>query len=147
MGRPLKPKDLLVTNGWYLEMAGLVSPHFQTLEGLSKKTGMTSIVDAGTNINYGFSDQIKDFGEITLNRTLDLSQDDTAFKLLVDASIDGGINHIAQLVKMHFNKEVFRVTLNGILFLEYNYPSMNVNSGEQFSVSCRAKVQEIIGMR
>jgi hypothetical protein len=146
MGRPNKPIDVVMQNGWYLEFAGVQSPHFQTLEGLSKKTGLTELVDAGTNIKYKFIDQIKDFGSITLSRALDLSRDDKAFKLLTDASIDTGFKHIGNLVKLHHGKEVFRVILVGVLFNEYNYPSLDVNGTSQFNVSVAAAIDEILGL-
>jgi len=74
MGKPKKPTALYVVNGWYIELPGLVSPHFERLSGLSKKTGTVEIVDAGTNIKYKFNGQIIDFGTITLERTMDGSQ-------------------------------------------------------------------------
>ena len=60
-----KPTTVMMANGWYFDLPGLISPHFQTLEGINRKTGTTEIVDGGTNIKYQFSDQIIEFGQIT----------------------------------------------------------------------------------
>lgn len=140
MPRPQKPQALYVSNGWYLEIPGLISPHFETLEGLSKKTGTVDIVDAGTNIKYKFNSQIIDFGEITLTRTLDGSSDDIVFKQLVDSSIDLGIKYVGVLVKMHFGREVYRIAFEGLAFKEYNFPTFDVNAEEKQTISVPATV-------
>ncbi|MCE7766847.1 hypothetical protein GQL56_29930, partial [Pseudomonas putida] len=69
MPKPQRPNDLYVNNGWYLEIPGLVSPHFETLEGVQKAANKVSIVDAGSNKKYQFGTQIIDFGEMSLSRT------------------------------------------------------------------------------
>lgn len=125
-----------------MELPGLVSPHFETLEGLSLKTGIVDIVDAGTNIKYKFNDQIIDFGQITLSRTADGSSDDAAFEQLVQAGIRTGVTYVGALVKLHFGVEVYRIFMNGIGFKEFNWPTFDVNSGEKLRQSVVATVQE-----
>lgn len=137
---PQRPTALFVVNGWYLELPGLVSPHFQTLSGLSKKTGRTEIVDAGTNIKFKFNDQIIDFGEITLARTMDGSSDDPVFRALVDASIHFGIKHAGVLIKRHHGVPVFSIAFDGLKFETYEHPEYDVNSGNQLSIRTLASV-------
>lgn len=142
MAYPQKPTDQYVANGWYLDLPGLVSPHFETLEGLSRKTGTVDIVDAGTNIRFKFSDQIIDFGAITLTRTRDGSSDDTALNALVTASLRNGVKYAGALVYLHHGVEVFRIIFDGLLFNEDNLPSFDINSGEKFRTTYQATVDE-----
>ena len=142
MGYPKKPTDLFVVNGWYLELPGLVSPHFETLEGLSKKTGKVEIVDAGTNIKYKFSSQIKDFGAITLTRAKDGTNDDIIMNGLVNASIELGVKYAGQLIKLHHGSEVFRIAFVGMLFDSNAHPSHNINGEEKYVQTFGASIDE-----
>lgn len=140
MGKPKRPTGAYVVNGWYLELPGLVSPHFQTLSGLSKKTGTVEVVDGGTGIKYKFTDQILDFGQITLARTYDGSSDDSVFRNLVNQGIVADIKYPAVLVKLHYGVEVFRIAIEGLGFKEENYPDFNVEGSEKLLVSYVASV-------
>jgi hypothetical protein len=140
MGAPQRPKALYVTNGWYLELPGLVSPHFETLSGLKKSTGVVEIVDAGTNIKYKFHSQIIDFGAITLTRTFDGSPDDLAMRVLVDSSIAAGLQFDGVLVKKHFGQIVFSIGFSGLGFTSANYPTFDINAEEKFTVELEAFV-------
>lgn len=144
MPYPQKPQGLYVVNGWYLELPGLVSPHFETLEGLSKKTGTVDIVDAGTNIRYKFNGQIIDFGQITLTRTMDGTIDDISMRTLVEASIRQGVKYAGALVKMHFGNEVYRILFDGLGFKEENYPTFDINAEEKQQISYVATVDSWI---
>lgn len=144
MAFPQKPTGLYVQNGWYLELPGLVSPAFETLSGLSRKTGAVQMADAGSNIIYKFSSQLKDYGQITLSRPLQGSVDDAAFRLLVSAAIDEGAKYPGVLVKLHFGVEVFRVAFEGLLFTEENYPDFNVLGQDKLNISYVASVDQWI---
>ena len=140
MPQPQKPKALYVTNGWYLELPGLVSPHFETLSGLSKRTGTVEIVDAGTNIRYKFGGQIIDFGAITLTRTLNGSSDDRAMSELVNFSILSGQKFSGALIKKHFGNIVFTIGFEGLRFTEETYPDFNIDAEEKLLMSYSATV-------
>lgn len=130
MAKSQKPIALYTVNGWTLELPGLVSPHFETLSGLSKKTGTMTIVDGGTNVKFKFSDQIKDFGQITLGRTDDGSIDDLTIRSLIEESIENGTKYTGALVKRHYGVEVFRIAFEGLGFVEQNWPDLDVNATE-----------------
>lgn len=140
MAFPQKPNDLYVVNGWYLELPGLVSPHFETLDGLQKVTGTVDIVDAGTNIKYKFPSQIIDYGDLTLTRTMKGDADDKALQALVNECIENGLKVSGVLVKLHHTKEVFRLAFVGFRFVGMTYPSWDVNGEEKFLVSYTATV-------
>lgn len=140
MPLPQKPTALYVTNGWYLELPGLVSPKFETLSGLKKSTGQVEIVDAGTNIKYKFSGQILDFGQITLSRTMDGSTDDIAMQFLVQNAMSSGLKIAGVLVKRHFNNIVFSIAFDGLLFIDETYPDFDINAEEKLMVQYTATV-------
>lgn len=140
MARPQKPNAAFVTNGWYFELPGLVSPHFEQISGISKKTGNVQIVDAGSNIKYNFSSQILDFGQISLSRTRDGSSDDRVMAGLVEASIATGAKFAGVMVKLHFGKEVYRIAFTGLKFMEENRPEYNTSSEEKELVQYTATV-------
>lgn len=133
--KPQKPIGVFVTNGWYLELPGLVSPQFETLSGLSKKTGTVEVVDAGTNVKYKFSSQIVDFGEITLTRPYDGSSDDILMRAMANSSITEGVKYAGVLVKQNFGVEVYRIAFEGLRFVEENYPDFNKEAEEKQAIS------------
>lgn len=140
MARPEKPSAQYVVNGWYFMLPGLTSPHFETLAGLNKKTGSVSIVDGGSNITYKFSDQIKDFGQITLSRTKDGSLNDKALNVLADASMELGTKYAGVLVKEHFGREVYRIAFEGLCFIEHNRPDYQTSGTEKETIQYVATV-------
>jgi len=144
MPKPQKPTNVFVTNGWYMELPGLVSPQFESLSGLSKKTGTVEVVDAGTNVKYKFSSQIVDFGTITLVRPYDGSSDDVLMRALVNASITEGIKYAGVLVKRHFGNEVYRIAFEGLMFTEETYPDFNTGAEEKQNISYVANVDSWI---
>jgi len=117
-------------------------PHFQTLSGLSKKTGTIDIVDGGTNIKYKFNSQIIDFGQINLSRPNDASPDDAAWRAIVNAGIRLGFLYSGVLIKEHFGQEIYRIAFKGLGFKEYNYPDFNVAAEDAQSPTCMATVNE-----
>lgn len=138
MPLPNKPTDLFVTNGWYLELPGLVSPHFETLEGVQKTSQSVEIVDAGTNNKYRFPGQIMDYGEMTLTRTAQGTPDDLTLDAMVDAMIRQGIKVNAVAVKLHHGVEVFRILFEGFRIAGVTYPSFDVNAEEKFTLNYTA---------
>ena len=131
MPKPQKPKNVYVVNGWYLELPGLISPKFETLSGLSKKTGTVEVVDAGTNVKYKFSSQIIDFGQIGLTRAMDGSVDDNAMDALVNLCINSGQKFTGTLIKLHFGAPVFTIAFEGLRFSEDNWPDLNIEGEEK----------------
>lgn len=132
MPYPIKPQDLYVTNGWYMELPGLVSPHFETLEGVQKVSQSVELVDAGTNRKYKFPGQILDFGEMTLTRTRQGTADDQTLFALVEAMIQQGVKLNAIAVKLHHQVEVFRILFEGFRITGRTLPSFDVNAEEKF---------------
>lgn len=141
MAKPQKPQDVYVVNGWYLDTAvpGLLADGlFETLEGMSKSSGVVEVVDAGTNRKYKFTDQITDYGEMTLTRPYNGSSADRAMEVLVTTMIETGAKIPVKAVKMHQGKEVLTIIFEGFAFSAANYPTFDVGGSEKFIVSYTA---------
>ena len=141
MAKPQKPQDVYVTNGWYLNIpvTGIQTDGlFETLEGMGKSSGVVEVVDAGTNRKYKFTDQLTDYGEMTLTRPYNGSTADRAMETLVTTMIENGIKCAVSAVKMHQGKEVFTVLFEGFSFSAANYPTFDVAGSEKFIVSYTA---------
>ena len=141
MSKPQKPQDVYVTNGWYLNIPvpGIMADGlFETLEGMSKSSGVVEVVDAGTNRKYKFTDQLTDYGEMTLTRPYNGSTADRAMEALVTTMIENGIKVPVSAVKMHQGKEVFTILFEGFSFSAANYPTFDVAGTEKFTVSYTA---------
>lgn len=138
MGLPTQIKDVLVTNGWYLELPGVVSGHFETLEGLQKNTTDVEMVDGGTNKKVSFGGQVIDYGKLTLTRPLQNNADDVALKDLADEMVATGKKINVTAVKMHKGQELFRVLIEGFRISSYKYPTLNVAGTEKFMVTYTA---------
>jgi len=132
MPPPVRPTDLYVTNGWYLELPGVVSPHFETLEGVSKNSNTVAIVDSGTNRRYKFGTQIIDYGDMILTRTLQGTPDDVTLDATTEAMIQLGLKVNAVAIKLHHLTEVFRLVFEGFRIVSVSYPSFDVNGEEKF---------------
>jgi len=140
MGFPKQPTDLLVVNGWYLELPNLTSPHFETFSAIGRTTGTVFITDAGTNRKFKFSDQLEDIPDLTLTRPYQGNADDIALETMVTAMIKKGLRVNAVLHKYHQGKKVFSFLFEGFRFTGITYPNQDVNSGEKFTVSYGATV-------
>ena len=141
MAKPQRPQDLYVVNGWYLEIPvpGIGSNGlFETLEGIQKQSGSVDIVDAGSNRRFRFTDQLMDYGEMSLTRTYQGNVTDRALEILVNTCIEEGLKLPVRAVKMHQGREVLTVVFEGFRFNAVNYPALDVNSGEKFTVSYAA---------
>ncbi len=133
----LRPTDLYVVNGWSIEgIPGLVSPHFETLEGLSKSTQSVNIVDAGTNRRYKFPGQIMEFGDMSITRTLQGTTDDAVLENLVEVMMQTGLKLPAcQAVKRHHGVIVFTVLFEGFRFTSKAHPAMDTGSEEKYRIN------------
>jgi len=140
MPKPQKPTSLYVTNGWYLEIPGLVSPHFETMEGVTKEGGTVSIIDGGRNREYKFSDQIMKIGDVTLTRTKQGTSDDIVLNNLVERMILNGISLNIRAVKMHNGVEVFSIFMEGFRFKSKALPTWDVNASEKYTETYTATV-------
>lgn len=119
-------------------MPGLVSPHFETLEGVQKTGGSVEIVDAGTNRKYKFASQITDYGEMTITRTYQGTLDDRTIEALAAECIERGLKIPVVAVKTHNQREVFRIIFEGFRITAVQMPTFDVNSEEKFTVSYTA---------
>jgi len=138
----IKPQDLYTTNHFYIDMVGLVSPHFHTVEGIEQKSGEVSIVDGTTNIKHKFSSQLKEYSDITLTRAMDGTIDDTTLKALVQQCMNNGFRFDANLVKMHNGQEVFRILMLGVRIKNYTYPTFNTEAEERLDMKYVLSVSE-----
>lgn len=141
MARPQKPQDVYVVNGWYLDIpvAGIMTDGlFETLEGMSKSSGVVEVVDAGTNKKYKFTDQLTDYGEMTLTRPYNGSAADRAMEALVNTMIENGLKVPVKAVKLHQGQEVLTIIFEGFAFNAANYPTLDVNGSDKFTVSYTA---------
>ena len=141
MAKPQKPQDVYVVNGWYLNIpvAGIMADGlFETLEGMSKSSGTVEVVDAGTNRKYKFTDQLTDYGEMTLTRPYNGSAADRAMETLVNTMIENGLKLPVTAVKMHQGQEVLTIIFEGFAFSAANYPTFDVGGSDKFTVSYTA---------
>lgn len=147
MPKPNRPTNLFTTNNWYFELPGFVSPHFSTLEGISKTSGEVSIVDGGTNVRHKFSSQIRDYGDISLTRAYDGSVDDYAIQALSKLSFDGCQRFDGNLVKLHCGEEVFRILFLGMRLKEEVHPTLNTEGEDRYDVRYTFSVSEWVEVR
>lgn len=142
MSKPVKPADVYVNNGWYLNLPvpGVgTNGLFETLAGLNKSTGVVEVVDAGTNRKYKFNDQIIDFGEITLTRPYNGTAADRALEVCVQTMIETGLKlEGVTAIKMHWGKEVFAFVFEGFAFSAMQMPDMDVAGTEKYTVTYTA---------
>lgn len=144
---PLRPTNLYTANNWYFEIKGMVSPHFHKLEGISKTSGEVSIVDGATNIKHKFSNQLKEFSDISLTRTYDGSVDDIFMLALSKLMFDTCLRIDGNLVKLHCGKEVFRILFLGLRMKGEAHPSLDTESGERYDVKYDFSVSEWVEVR
>lgn len=128
----------MMQNGWYLEFPGLLSPHFETLEGVSRKSNTVSIVDGGTNKMHKFGTQIIDYGDMTLTRTMQNNTDDKVLAAIADDMILRGLRLPVMAVKLHHQKEVFRILFQDFRISEHTMPNFDVNSEDKFTANFSA---------
>lgn len=141
MAKPQKPQDIYVVNGWYLNIPfpGIGSDGlFETLEGVGKSTGVVEVVDAGTNRKYKFTDQLVDYGEMTLTRSYNGSAADRAMETLLNTMIETGYKCDITAIKMHQGKEVMTIVFEGFAFNAASYPTMDIGGSDKFTVSYTA---------
>lgn len=142
MPLPLRPTNLFTANNFYFEIPGLVSPHFHTIEGISKTSGEVTIVDGATNIRHKFSNQLKDFGDLTLVRAYDGSIDDEFMRQLEAIQFDTCQRIDGNLVKQHCGSEVFRIMFLGMRMKHVEHPSLNTESEERYDVRYTFSISE-----
>jgi len=142
MPRPLRPTNLFTANSWYFEIQGLLSPHFHQLSGIKKSSGEVSIVDGSSGVRYKFSNQIKEFSDITLVRAYDGSVDDDFMRTLTKLSLDGCLKFDGNLVKMHCGKEVFRIIFLGMKMKDTEHPQLRTDSEEKYDMLYMFSVTE-----
>lgn len=141
MAKPQKPLDAYVVNGWYLQIPvpGLLSDAiFETLDGVQKQAGSVQIVDAGTNRKFNFSDQMMDFGEMTLTRTYQGNEADRAMETLVTTMISEGLKLPIRAVKMHNGREVFTVVFENFRFMSEQHPTWDIAGTDKYTVTYTA---------
>lgn len=137
----LKPRDAYMANGWYLDIPipGIgADAIFETLEGVGKSGGTVSIVDAGTNRKIKFSDQLVEFSEMTLTRTMQGTTADFALEALVETMITTGVKLPVVATKLHHGKEVFKIIFEGFAFHSQSEPPQNIESTEKYTISYTA---------
>lgn len=141
---PTRPGDLYTNNHFYLEIPGLISPQFHTVEGIGIESGEVSIVDGYTNILHKFSSQLKKAKDVTLTRSKDGSADDAALKVLSKKCLDEGFRFDAQLVKRHNGNEVFRIILLGCRIKMVDYPTHQTDAEERYDMKFVLSVTEVV---
>ena len=69
------------------------------------------------------------------------NRSDLTIEALADAMMHGVLINCSA-VKMHQNKEVFRLLLEGFRFTGYQYPTWDVNGEDKFTVEFQATVHK-----
>lgn len=140
MPKPKRPSDLLTANNFWMEVPGLVSPHFESVDGLGIEQGSVTIVDGGSNLTYKFPDNIINFTDLTLTRTDDGSSDDAALEALYQQCTQQGFKFDCTLVKYHKGQEAYRLTLMGFRFTNMRYPALATESRDKHQKTFEATV-------
>ena len=122
------PSDLIPVNGWTMELPGLSSPQFHKLQGLSKKTGVMTVIDGGTNRAFNFSDGILECGPITFTRTRDGSSDDKAFAQFIADAIKSGKKVNGTFVQYRHGKQSLKILFTGMLMNDYKLSDFDTAS-------------------
>jgi len=137
------PNDLIPVNGWVMELPGLTSPQFHKLQGLSKKTGVMTTIDGGTNRQFSFSDGILECGPITIVRTRDGSADDKAFAAYVADVVASGKKINGTFVQFRHGKQVLKVLFTGLLMNDYKLSDFDTLSKGDGSKSDQTYVAQV----
>ncbi len=86
------PTDVVNSNNWTFEIPGsdLVAPNFSRVDGISRSVETVQHTDGGTGLTYKFHGGIVNYGDITLVRIRDNSQDDQVMSDFVNDFIENG---------------------------------------------------------
>lgn len=149
MAKPMTPTDVMVVNGWYLDLSEIsdigIDALFQTLEGVGRSNGTVEVVDAGTNKKLKFSDQIIDFSEMTLTRTYQNNKIDKAMQDLISEMLSTGLKLDEVIaVKMHNGVQVMRYLFTGFRFSSEENPAFDTEGTEKFTVSYKATCDDYV---
>jgi len=136
--------DLYPVNGWLMELPGLTSPAFHKLQGLSKKTGLMTTVDGGTNVQLSFSDGIVEHGPVTLVRTRDGSANDNAFAAFFAEAVKGKkLNGV--MTQKRNGVQIMKIMFTGCLFNEYSLTDFDTNGKGDSAKSDQKAVAQVEG--
>ena len=122
------PNDLIPVYGWVLDLPGMSSPQFHKLQGLSKKTGVMTIIDGGTNTAFNFSDGIEENGPVTITRPRNGSADDKAFASFIASAIATGKKINGSMTQRRHGKVVLKILLTGLLMNDYKLTDFDTQS-------------------
>ncbi len=124
----MTPIDLIPQNGWLMDLPGLVSPAIHKLQGVSTKTGVMTVIDGGSNVQYSFSDGVEENGPITISRTRDGGPDDAVFANFVRAVQKTGKKVNGSFTQYRFGKVVMKILFNGLLMNDYKLSDFDTNA-------------------
>jgi len=114
-------KEAFRTNEFVVEIEGIESPGITKVSGLSEgEIDSIDQADGGANIMHKISAGIIKYGDITLERNMDGSAADDAFKTwfytmfsLDGTGIGSGLRRSGSIVKKQFGVEVLRFVFEG----------------------------------
>jgi len=133
--RSNKNDDVLVANGFNIEINGQLITGVVNVGGFSRKSGTFEWVDGGTGISETFIDQKHNYGPITMKYRVDPSKPD--FVLLrnyVTLCMTTGVKINFSIIKFHFQKEIFRIMVYKALFPDETISGFDVNSSTPLEV-------------
>lgn len=118
-------ENLIPANGWIVEIPGLDTPHFHRLEGLSRKTGVMMVVDGATKKKQYFSDEVVEYGPITLVRSRDNSPADKQLTDWVKDAFANGTKRNGSFVQYARGQEVLRILFTDLFVSENSYATFD----------------------
>ena len=109
------------SNEFVVEIGTQESPTVSKVSGLSLgETDTIEVPEGGTNVVHKVSSGVVKFKSLTIERYVDGSPDDAAFKAFFETMFklnEGGqgstVRKNGSIVKKHFGKEVFRLSFYG----------------------------------
>lgn len=124
------------TNEFVVEIEGIESPGITKVNGLSEgEVEAVEQPDAGSNIKHKISSGIVKYGDLTLERNMDGSQADAAFRAWFDEmfKIDGTgigskLRRNGSVVKKEHGEEVLRFAFEGAWIKSSKFTDLDAGS-------------------
>lgn len=131
------PNDVLTANNWTFEIPGsdLVSPNFNRIDGITRSVETVERPDGGTGLTYKFHGGIVNYGDPTIVRIRDGSEDDKVMSRFVDEFMESGAKVNGTLVKRHHGEIIRKINFVGLQFKEEQLPTMDTASANAMEIS------------
>lgn len=130
------PLDYMATNQWLIEIEGVPFASFSQVTGFSRSVGTHNRRDGGTGLRYTFTNNEKNFGQLTFTRKRDpLDPNDGLISDFVTQAIENGTKYSGVITKYHRSDVAFRYRFTGLLFHTESPPGLNKDAAGGYDVT------------